>query len=62
MTLPVSMATTEHVFSIMTIIKARLRDKMKVDFLSDYMIVYIEKENAEEFTTYIIIDDFHSMK
>jgi len=46
----------------MKIIKTRLRNKMEDDFLTDYMIVYIEREIAEKFTTCLIIEDFYSMK
>jgi hypothetical protein len=35
---------------------------MKDDFLTNYLIVYIEKEIAEKFTINMIIDDFYSMK
>ncbi|XP_039120651.1 uncharacterized protein LOC120257106 [Dioscorea cayenensis subsp. rotundata] len=62
LTLPVSTTTTERAFSAMKIIKTRLRNKMEDGFLTDYMIVYIEKEIAEKFTTDIIIDDFYAMK
>jgi hypothetical protein len=35
---------------------------MKDDFLTNYLIVYIEKEIVEKFTINMIIDDFYSMK
>ncbi|GMI99441.1 hypothetical protein like AT1G19260 [Hibiscus trionum] len=60
--LPVSTATTERAFSAMKIVKTSLRNKMEDDFLSDYLILYIEKEIAEKFTIDSIIDDFDSMK
>ncbi|XP_057423690.1 uncharacterized protein LOC130717472 [Lotus japonicus] len=62
LTLPVSTATTERAFSAMKVIKTRLRNKMEDDFLTDYMVVYIEKEIAEKYTSDMIIDDFYSMK
>ncbi|GMJ09027.1 hypothetical protein like AT1G19260 [Hibiscus trionum] len=62
LTLPVSTATTERAFSAMKIVKTSLRNKMEDDFLSDYLIVYIEKEIAEKFTNNSIIDDFDFMK
>jgi hypothetical protein len=46
----------------MKIVKIRLRNRMKDDFLTNYLIVYIEKEIAERFTINMIIDDFYSMK
>jgi hypothetical protein len=62
LTLPVSTATTERAFSAMKIVKTRLRNRMEDDFLANYLIVYIEKEIAERFTSDMIIDDFYSMK
>ena len=35
---------------------------MKDEFLADNMIVYIEKEIAENFTIEMIMDEFYSMK
>jgi hypothetical protein len=35
---------------------------MEDDFLTNYLIVYIEKEIVERFTIDMIIDDFYSMK
>jgi len=46
----------------MKIVKTRLHNRMKNDFLADYLIVYIEKEVAERFSIDMIIDDFYSMK
>ena len=57
-----SIQHTERVFSAMKIVKIRLRNRMKDDFLANYLIVYIEKKIAERFTIDMIIDDFYSMK
>ena len=46
----------------MNIIKTRLRNKIEDDFLSDSLIVYIEKEIAEKLSTESIIDDFRDLK
>ncbi|XP_019414751.1 PREDICTED: zinc finger MYM-type protein 1-like [Lupinus angustifolius] len=62
LTLPVSTATTERSFSTMKIIKTRLRSKMEDEFLADNMVIYIEKEIAETFTSDSIIDEFKSLK
>ena len=62
LTLPVSTTTTERAFSAMKIVKTKLRNRKKNDFLVNYLIVYIEKEIAERFTIDMIIDDFYSMK
>ncbi|CAM8972966.1 unnamed protein product [Rhodiola kirilowii] len=58
LTLPVSTATAERSFSRMNIVKNALRNKMEYDFLSDCLIVNIEKEIAKMFSTDSIIDDF----
>ncbi|XP_062075657.1 uncharacterized protein LOC133779756 [Humulus lupulus] len=62
LTLPVSTATTERAFSIMKIIKTKLRNKMEDNFLSDCLTICIEKEIAAKFSSDSIIDDFASMK
>ena len=56
-----SVQPTERAFH-KKIVKIRLRNRMKDDFLANYLIVYIEKEIAERFTIDMIIDDFYSMK
>jgi len=60
--LPVSTTTTERAFSAMKIVKTKLCNRMKDDFLANYLIVYIVKEIAERFTIDMIIEDFYSMK
>lgn len=35
---------------------------MEDEILTDYMIVYIEKEITENFSTNVIIEDFNCMK
>ena len=62
MTLPVSTTTTERSFSAMKIIKNRLRNKMKVNFLANTMIIYIESDIATRFSSYSIIEDFKLFK
>jgi hypothetical protein len=54
--------STERAFSMMKIVKTRLRNRIEDDFLANYLIVYIEKEIVERFTINMIIDDFYSMK
>jgi len=46
----------------MKIIKTRLRNKMEDEFLADNMIIYIEKEIAENFSSDSIIDEFRDLK
>ena len=62
LTLPVSTATTERVFSAMKLLKTRLRNRMEDELLADNMIVYIEKEIAGNFTIEMIMDEFYFMK
>ncbi|CAL9019916.1 unnamed protein product [Prunus brigantina] len=62
LTLPVSTATAERSFSAMRIVKTRLRNKMEDEFLTDSLIMYIEREIAEKFSIDSIIDDFRDMK
>ncbi|XP_021746869.1 uncharacterized protein LOC110712723 [Chenopodium quinoa] len=62
LTLPASTPTTERAFSAMKIVKTSLRNKMEDDFLSYYLLVYIEKEIAVKFEIKSAIDDFYSMK
>ncbi|CAK8578063.1 unnamed protein product [Lathyrus sativus] len=62
MTLPVSIATMERSFSIMKIIKTRLRNKMEADFLRDSMTVNIEREIDASIDSETIIDDFKLLK
>ncbi|KAL9688850.1 hypothetical protein QQ045_033275 [Rhodiola kirilowii] len=62
LTLPVSTATAERSFSRMNIVKSALRNKMKDDFLSDCLVVNIEKDIAKMFSTDSIIDDFRDME
>ncbi|CAM8923632.1 unnamed protein product [Rhodiola kirilowii] len=62
LTLPVSTATAERFFSRMNIVKCALRNKMEDDFLSDCLVVNIEKDIATMFSTDDIIDDFRDME
>ncbi|XP_062114787.1 uncharacterized protein LOC133826564 [Humulus lupulus] len=62
LTLPVSTTTTIRAFSIMKIIKTKLRTKIEDSFLNDCLIVCIEKEIATKFSTESIIDEFACIK
>jgi hypothetical protein len=62
LTLPISTATIERVFSIMDIVKIRLRNKIEDKFLTDSLMVYIEREVAATISIYSIIDDFLGFK
>ncbi|KAK9713266.1 hypothetical protein RND81_06G016100 [Saponaria officinalis] len=62
LTLPVSTATAERAFSAMKLIKTALRNRMEDDYLTDSLIVYVEKGIAKEFVIDSIIDEFASKK
>ena len=46
----------------MNIIKTRLRNKIEDEFLTDFLMLYIEKEIAATLSIYSIIDDFRDMQ
>ena len=46
----------------MNIIKTRFRNKTEDDFLTDSLLLYIEREIAESFSTNSIIDYFSNAK
>jgi len=62
LTLPVSTTTTERTFSAMNIVKTKLRNKIKDEFLTDSLMVYIEREVATTISIDSIIDDFRDSK
>ena len=62
LTLPISTATTERAFSAMKIVKTNLRKKMENDFLTDSLMLYIEKDIASTFSLDSIVDDFENLK
>ncbi|XP_026421103.1 uncharacterized protein LOC113317189 isoform X1 [Papaver somniferum] len=62
LTLPVSTASAERVFSCMNIVKTVPRNKMGNEFLGDCMVVHTEREIAEKVKCDDIIDDFASLK
>jgi hypothetical protein len=62
LTLPVSTATTERAFLAIKIVKTRIRNKIEDEFLTDSLMLYIEREIVATFSTNSIIDDFQDMK
>ena len=62
LTLPVSTTTTERAFSAMNVIKTNLRNKMEDEFLSNAMMLFIERDIAATISTDSIIDDFEDLK
>ncbi|KAK1426113.1 hypothetical protein QVD17_14781 [Tagetes erecta] len=49
-------------FSAMKIFKTRLRNKMSNEYLTDSLVIYVEKEIAEKFDSNSIIDEFKDLK
>jgi hypothetical protein len=62
LTLPVFVVTTERAFSTMKIVKTRLCNKMKDEFFTDNLLVYIERAISKSFNSNLILDDFVSLK
>ncbi|XP_071722923.1 uncharacterized protein [Rutidosis leptorrhynchoides] len=62
LTLPVSTTITERSFSAMNIIKNKFRNKIADEFISDSLLVYIEKEIVEAIDVESIVNDFRDMK
>ncbi|XP_071740679.1 uncharacterized protein [Rutidosis leptorrhynchoides] len=62
LTLPTSTATSERAFSAMKIVKTRLRCSMGDAFLKSCLLLYIERDIADIFTTDEIINAFASQK
>jgi hypothetical protein len=60
LTISVSTTTPERAFSSMKIVKTRLRNNMNNKFLTNSLVVYIEKEIVESFNLDSILDDFLS--
>ena len=61
-TLLVSIATTERAFSAVNVIKTNLYNKMEDEFLSDAMMLFIERDIAVTIGTDSIIDNFENLK
>ncbi|KAK8345066.1 hypothetical protein V6Z12_A07G122800 [Gossypium hirsutum] len=62
LTLLMSTATIERTFSAMKIVKTRLHNSMEDDFLPIYLVAYIRKKIAQEFSIDFIIDELDLMK
>ena len=62
LTHPISTATTERVFSAMKVVKTNFQNKMENDFLTDSLMLYIEKDIASTFNLDSIVDDFEDLK
>ena len=61
-TLPVSTATAERIFSILKIVKTRLRNKIEDQYLANSLLIQVEGEIVEHYTYDDIILDFKDQK
>ncbi len=62
LTLLVSTATTERAFSTMSLVKTKLHNKMRDDFLANSLTTCIEKAIVDTFSIDSIINEFYAMK
>ena len=62
LTFSVSSTTTDRAFSAMKVVKTDLRNKMENDFLTNSLILYIEKDIVLTFSLDSIIDDLEDLK
>ncbi|KAL0557020.1 hypothetical protein IC582_005538 [Cucumis melo] len=60
--LPVATATVERIFSAMNIVKTRLRNRMKDQWMNDCLITYIEKDLLDKLDNKLIMDQFQNME
>jgi hypothetical protein len=58
----VSTTTIECAFLALKIVKTKLRNKIEDEFLTDSLMLYIEREIVVTFSTDSIIYDFRDMK
>ena len=59
--LPVATATVERVFSSMTFVKNKLRNKMGDQLLNDYLVTFIEREFFLQVKDDVVISRFQAM-
>jgi len=60
--LPVATATVERVFSVMHIVKSRLRNRMGGKWTNDSLVVYIKKDIFDKIDNEAIMKRFQNMK
>ena len=58
----VSTATTERAFSTIKLIKTSLRSKMDDEFLTNCLVVYVEREITDTIDLDSTIDEFNAVK
>ena len=62
LTLSTYIATIKRVFSAIKHVKTMFCNKIKDEFLAYFMMIYIERELAEDIDSDSIIDEFYSTK
>ena len=62
LTLPLSTVTTERTFLAMKHVKTAFRNKMEDDFLTDCLMLYIERDFVKNVEVDSIIDEFYASK
>jgi hypothetical protein len=60
--LPVATVSVERVFSAMTLVKTKLRNKMSDSLLDDCLVTYIERDIFSEVDEDNIVDTFLSLR
>ena len=61
LTLPVATASVERVFSSMTFVKNKLRNKMGNQMLNDCLVTFVEKEFFLQVKDEVVISRFQAM-
>ena len=62
LTLFIFIATTKQAFSAIKHVKTVFCNKIEDEFLAYFMMIYIEREFAEDIDSDSIIDEFYSIK
>ncbi|XP_012854600.1 PREDICTED: uncharacterized protein LOC105974088 [Erythranthe guttata] len=62
LTLPVATAIVERAFSAMSIIKSRLRSRMNDEWLSDALLIFIERDISARIGNDRVMNSFQNMK
>jgi hypothetical protein len=62
LTLFIFIVTIKRAFSAIKHVKTVFRNKIKDEFLEYFMMIYIERELAEDIDSDSIIDEFYSIK
>ena len=62
LTLSIFIGTTKQAFSAIKHVKTVFRNKIEDEFLAYFMMIYIERELAEDIDSDSIIDEFYSIR